>query len=129
VVDRAQDEHAAVNNVSKKYQSSTVDRGFISQFGQTKDYKIGICYFSAKHAALIIRSIKSKDWFVRNQNNVSEWSDRSNHKLVLVSWSSTVQNGLHHYISLRSKGRHNKYRQRSMSCLQPENHLGIFFRK
>jgi hypothetical protein len=41
---------------------------------QTKDYKIGICYFSAKHAAL--RS-KSKDWLTRNQNNVSEGSDMS----------------------------------------------------
>jgi hypothetical protein len=37
---------------------------------QVKDYKIGICFFSAKHAAL--RS-KSKDWLARNQNNVSEW--------------------------------------------------------
>jgi len=37
--------------------------------GQTKDYKIGICCFSSKHAAL---RRKSKDWLVRNQNNVSE---------------------------------------------------------
>ena len=48
--------------------SSAVDRG------QTKDYKIGICCFSAKHAAL--RS-KSKDMLARNRNNVSEWSDMS----------------------------------------------------
>jgi hypothetical protein len=54
--------------------SSAVDRGSEPQSGQTKDYKIGICYFSAKHAAL---SSKSKDWFARNQNNVSEWSDMS----------------------------------------------------
>jgi hypothetical protein len=40
----------------------------------TKDYKIGICCFSAKHAAL---RRKSKDWLARNQNNVSEWSDIS----------------------------------------------------
>jgi hypothetical protein len=33
------------------------------------DYKIGICCFSAKNAAL--RS-KNKDWLARNQNNVSE---------------------------------------------------------
>ena len=38
------------------------------------DYKIGICCFSAKHAAL---RRKSKDWLARNQNNVSEWSDMS----------------------------------------------------
>jgi hypothetical protein len=54
--------------------SSAVYRGFESRSGQNKDYKIGICCFSAKHAAL---KRKSKDWFGRNQNNVSEWSDKS----------------------------------------------------
>ena len=39
--------------------SSVVDQGFESQLSQTKDHKIGICCFSAKHAAL--RS-KNKDW-------------------------------------------------------------------
>jgi hypothetical protein len=29
--------------------SSVVDREFESWSGQTKDYKTGICYFSAKH--------------------------------------------------------------------------------
>ena len=38
--------------------SSVVDRGLDPSSGQTKDYKIGICYFSAKHAAL---RRKSKD--------------------------------------------------------------------
>ena len=32
--------------------SSMVDRGFEPRSGQTKDYKIDICCFSAKHAAL-----------------------------------------------------------------------------
>jgi hypothetical protein len=32
--------------------SSAVDRGFEPRSGQTKDYEIGICCFSAKHAAL-----------------------------------------------------------------------------
>ena len=32
--------------------SSVVDRGFEPSSGQTKDYKIRICCFSAKHAAL-----------------------------------------------------------------------------
>ena len=54
--------------------SSAVDRGFEPQSGQTKDYKIGICCFSAKQAAL---RGKSKDLLTRNQNNVSEWSDMS----------------------------------------------------
>jgi hypothetical protein len=30
--------------------SSAVDRGFEPRSGQTKDYEIGICCFSAKHA-------------------------------------------------------------------------------
>ena len=41
--------------------SSEVDRRFESRSGQTKDYKIGICCFSAKHAAL---RRKSKDWLL-----------------------------------------------------------------
>ena len=44
--------------------SSAVDRGFKPWSGQTKDYKIGICCFSAKHAAL---RRKSKDWLARNK--------------------------------------------------------------
>jgi hypothetical protein len=32
--------------------SSVVHRGFETRSGQTKDYTIGICWFSAKHAAL-----------------------------------------------------------------------------
>jgi hypothetical protein len=54
--------------------SSLVDRGFETRSGQTKDYNIGICCFSAKHAAL---RRKSKDWLARNQDNVSEWGDMS----------------------------------------------------
>ena len=49
--------------------STVVDRGFEPRSSQTKDYKIGICCFPAKHAAL---RRKSKDWLARNQNNVSE---------------------------------------------------------
>ena len=30
--------------------STAVDRAFESRFGRTKDYKIGICCFSAKYA-------------------------------------------------------------------------------
>jgi hypothetical protein len=47
--------------------------------GQTKDYQIGICCFSAKHAAL---RRKNKDWLARNQNNVSEWGDMSIRRLL-----------------------------------------------
>jgi hypothetical protein len=67
--------------------SSTVDRGFEPRSGQTKDYKIGIFCFSAKHTAL---RKKSKDWLARNQINVSEWSDMSNRGL-LFQWASTIK--------------------------------------
>ena len=49
--------------------SSAVDRGFAPRSGQTKDYKIGICCLSAKHASL---SRKIKNRLARNQDNVSE---------------------------------------------------------
>ena len=49
--------------------SSAIDGEFEPRSVQTKDYKIGICCFSAKHAAL---RIKSKDWLAGNQNNVFE---------------------------------------------------------
>ena len=56
--------------------SSEVDRGFEPQSGQTKDYKIGICCYSAKHAAL---RRKSKDWLALNHNN------------MLFQWASTIK--------------------------------------
>ena len=58
--------------------SSAVDRGFQPRLGQTKDYKIGICCFSDKHAAL---RRKNKDWLARNQYNVSEWGNMSVRRL------------------------------------------------
>ena len=59
--------------------SIVVDRGFEPGSGQSNDFKIGICCFSAKHAAL---KGKSKDWSALNQNNVSEWSDMSTRELL-----------------------------------------------
>jgi hypothetical protein len=52
---------------------------FEPRSGQTKDYKIGICCFSAAHVAL---RRKSKDWSARNQNNVSDLSDMSTRGLL-----------------------------------------------
>ena len=43
---------------SHNLQSSAVDRGFEPLLGQTEDYKIGICCFSAKHTAMM-RKIKT----------------------------------------------------------------------
>ena len=67
--------------------SITVDRGFESRSGPTKDYKIGMHCFSAKPGSLIR---KSKDWLARNQDNVSEWSDMSTRGL-LFHWPSTIK--------------------------------------
>ena len=59
-----------------------VDRGFAPRSGQTKDYTIGICCFSTKHAAL---RRKNKDWLVRNRDNVSECGE------LLFQWASTIK--------------------------------------
>jgi hypothetical protein len=48
--------------------------------------KIGICFFSAKHAAL---RRKRKDWLARNQDNMSKWGNMSTHGL-LFQWASTI---------------------------------------
>ena len=67
--------------------SSAIDHGFVPWSGQTKDYKFGICCFSAKHAALMR---KSKAWLAWNQNNVSEWSEMSTRRL-LFQWTITIK--------------------------------------
>jgi hypothetical protein len=71
-------------NINKKHRIGGV---MVSEprSGQTKDYKIGICCFSAKNAVL---RKKSKDWLARNRNNVSEWSDIFTREL-LFQWAST----------------------------------------
>jgi hypothetical protein len=61
-----------------------VDRGYKPRSGQTKDYEIGICCFSAKYAAL---RRKSKDWLARNQDNMSEWCDMSIRGLLFFATS------------------------------------------
>ena len=53
--------------------SNAVDRGFEPRSGQTKDYKIGIY------------------WLVRNQNNVSEWSDMSTRGLLFQCFTIKIQ--------------------------------------
>jgi hypothetical protein len=58
---------------------TAVDRGFEPRSGQIEDYEIGICCFSAKHAAL---KRKSKDLLARNHHNLSEWGDMSIHGLM-----------------------------------------------
>ena len=70
------------------FVSITVDCGFEAQSGETKDYEIGNCCFSSKHAAL---KRKSKGWLAQNLDNVSEWGDMSIHGL-LFQWASTIKN-------------------------------------
>jgi len=67
--------------------SSAVDRGFESRSGQTIDYEIDSCCFSAKHTVL---RRKSKDWLAQNQDNVSEWGDMSISGLSF-QWASTIK--------------------------------------
>jgi hypothetical protein len=68
--------------------SSVVDRGFEPRSGITNDYKIGICCFSAKHAAL---RKNGKDWLALNQDNVYDRGDMSIRGL-LFQWTSTIKN-------------------------------------
>ena len=58
--------------VSVLVSNALPDRGFETRSVQTKNYNT--CCFSAKHVALMR---KSKDWMVRNQDNVSECGDMS----------------------------------------------------
>ena len=51
---------------------SAVDRGFQPRSGQTKDYNIGICCFSASHSAL---RRKNKDWLGWNRDKYVKWCD------------------------------------------------------
>ena len=57
---------------------SMLDCGVEPREGQNKDYKIGNCCFSGKHAAF---RHKSKAWLSRNEGNEFEWSDMSTHRL------------------------------------------------
>ena len=70
--------------------SSAVDRGFESRSGQTKDFTISICSFSAKHAAL---RKKDKEWLARNLDNVSGWGDMSI-RGIMFPCASTIKNKL-----------------------------------
>jgi len=49
----------------------------LASIRSNKDYAIGICCFSAKHAPL-----RRKWWFGRNHLNVFEWGDMSVRELL-----------------------------------------------
>ena len=61
-------------------KSNCIDGVMVSVLASSAvDYKIGICCFSAKPAAL---ERKNTDWLARNQDNVSECGDMSIHGLL-----------------------------------------------
>jgi hypothetical protein len=73
--------------------SGAIDCGYELRSCQTKEYKIDVCCFSAKNAAL---RRKSKDWLARNQNNVSEWSDISTQRMLLAHLAKGSVSFYHH---------------------------------
>ena len=77
--------------------SSAVDREFEPRSNHSKDYEIGICCFSTKHAALWR---KSKEWLVQNRDNVSEWSDMSTFELF---FQCTIKNKTKHVGQVQSR--------------------------
>jgi hypothetical protein len=74
--------------------SSVVDRGYKHRSGPTKDYKIVICCFFAKHAAL---RRKSKDWeqvnFQRDDDEVRFVLDQHAELdfIVLAHWNNSLR--------------------------------------
>ena len=59
-------------------------------------YEIDICCFSAKNAAL---RIKSKDWLAKNQDNVSEWRNMSVPSVFLINVYTAFDNKI--FLSLQ----------------------------
>ena len=78
--------------------SSVVVRGFEPRSGKTKDYKIGICCFSGKHAVVLRR--RSKDWLARNQDNVQIIANISTKCVSIFSVMFDVAISHNHHIGL-----------------------------
>ena len=72
--------------------SCVVDHGFEPWSDQTKDFKFGMC-----SSPLSIQHLrrKSKNWFIRNHDNLSEWSDISICRM-LFQWASTIKIQVRH---------------------------------
>jgi hypothetical protein len=105
--------------------SSVVDRRFEPRPDQTKDYKIGICCSSAKHAEW---RRKNKDCLAWNQDTVSEWvtglesrycvrvGDRLGIKIMCQSgWQAGNQDTVSEWVT----GLESKY------CVRVGDRLGI----
>ena len=76
-----------VNAMVNVLASSAVDNGVEPFSRQTRDYVIGMCCLSAKHAAF---KSKSKGILAGHRDNISEWSTISNHEL-LFQFRSTIK--------------------------------------
>ena len=66
------------SGIASVIDSSVVDSGFKHRSDQTKDYEIGICCFSAKHATSRHNSKDRSSW---NGDNVWKWSD------IVYTWT------------------------------------------
>ena len=74
--------------------SNVVDRELEPRSGQTKDYKIVICCFFTKHAA--VRRKNKTGWFRIRICNVSDWRQLSPLQTVVsVSWHYKNQHDYH----------------------------------
>ena len=59
--------------LQKTHKKRLFEYMYINKFiFQNKDYQLVFVAYNTKHAEL---RRKSKDWLLRNQDNVSEWSD------------------------------------------------------
>jgi len=94
-------------------------RGFEPRSNQAKDFEIGICCFSAKHAAL---SRKNTNWLALSQDIVPRWNNLSTCEVFELhifssTWQNTRYNGTS-FIIMKS--------DRSFSCITwcKLNHIG-----
>ena len=68
--------------------SIAVDCGYEPWSGQAKDYKIGICCFSA--LCTVLRTKKAKTGWLIYQDIMSVWSNMSTHRL-LFQWAGAIK--------------------------------------
>lgn len=83
--------------------SSVVYRWFKHRSSQTQYNKNGICCFSFKQPGL---RLKSKDWFARNQDHVSEWREMSTCQLLFQCASPKKKDPIKHFGLLQNEYHH-----------------------
>jgi hypothetical protein len=93
--------------------SSTVDRGFEPRSGQTKDFKMGICCFSAKHAnSAIFQLHHGKNQLIFNEIMIRSALYSTNSLswifIVLAHWNNSLWIDMSPYSDTLSWSRTNK---------------------